>query len=145
MIRDNNRKVVDGCNRKFMCDSIIIAKAITLKEGCKLVLKKDMQNVIFQIDSKELHKMLLVEWNEVDWVVRPLVVDIKQMMKLITDCKVEVVSRNANKVANWVATQTRKGLSCPDPEGRHVATVVCPRVSHSFPEPNQESARYLVP
>ena len=37
--------------------------------------------------------------------------DAKQPMSMIPECKIEVIGKNANKMVDWVANQTRKGMS----------------------------------
>ena len=110
VVRDCNRKVMDGCNRKFVCDFALVVETTALKDGIKFGLERKLQNVTFEIDSKVLHKMLSKEWNDMDWKVILLVADVKQMLRMTPDCKIEVVGRNVNMATDWVATQTSKGM-----------------------------------
>ena len=76
VVRDCNGKVVDGCNRKFVCDFALVAETTALKDCIKFGLERKLQNVTFEIDSKVLPKMLSKEWNDMDWKVILLVADV---------------------------------------------------------------------
>ena len=52
VVRDCNGRAVEGCNRKFVCESPLAAEAMTLRDGLNLVVEKGWQNVLFEIDSK---------------------------------------------------------------------------------------------
>ena len=71
----------DGCNRKFVCDATLVAEHMVLMDGTKLLLEKKLQNVTVETDSKVLNKMLSKEWSDMDWKVRPLVADIKKVLR----------------------------------------------------------------
>ena len=68
VVRDFNGKVVERCSIKFVCESPIVAEAITLRDGLKLVVEKRWQNVSIEIDSKVLHTMLYKEWKDIEMI-----------------------------------------------------------------------------
>ena len=82
VVRDCNGEVVDGFNKKFIADNALVAEAMALRDVIKLVLEKSLQNVTVETDSRVLHNMLSKKWSDMDWKVRPLVADIKKVLRI---------------------------------------------------------------
>ena len=67
-----------------------------------------------EIDSKELQFVVSNKSNLIDWRVRPLVLDIQKMLKIVPNWKLMVIRRNANAATYWIAVHTRKGMCMAD-------------------------------
>ena len=54
IVRNWQGKLVDGRNRKRVADNALMAEVWALKDGIELSIEKKWQQVIMEIDSKEL-------------------------------------------------------------------------------------------
>ena len=83
----------------------------------ELAIQRKWQRVVFEIDSKELQYVLTKNCKMIDWKIRPIVLEIQRMLELIPNWKLNVVKRSANAAADWLAVQTRLGMSMSDWRG----------------------------
>ena len=75
--------------------------------------REKIQQVVFEIDSMEIHLMLSNQWNKMDGKVRPLVWEIQRISKLISNCKVVLISRSANSWQNGLLSiPYQEGMCC---------------------------------
>ena len=89
--RNYEGSVIAGVNKKRCVVSARQAEIMALKDlkdGISLAIEKKLQHVILEIDSREVALMLTNKCNRIDWRIRPLVLDIQKMLKLIPECKV---------------------------------------------------------
>ena len=56
--------------------------------------------------------------------VRPLVLDIQRLLRLVPDWKLRVIKRSANAAADWVAIQTKLGMCLFDWIRHHPSSLV---------------------
>ena len=96
IVRNTEGKVVDGRGKRRMADSVLIAEFFSLRDGIKLVVERKWQKVLLEIDAKGV-------------AVRPLVLDIQRLLRLVPDWKLRVIKR-ANAAIDWVAIQTKLGM-----------------------------------
>ena len=86
--RNYEGSVIAGVNKKRCVVSARQAEIMALKDGISLAIERKLQHVILEIDSREVALMLTNKCNRIDWRIRPLVLDIQKMLKLIPECKV---------------------------------------------------------
>ncbi|XVE75500.1 hypothetical protein DITRI_Ditri12bG0098400 [Diplodiscus trichospermus] len=78
--------MIAGASKGFKARNVLQAEALALRDGVKLAVEKKYEKVIFENDSKILHTEL-------------------------ANKSFRLVSRKANRAADWLAVQARKGLS----------------------------------
>ena len=69
---------------------------MAVEEAINLVIEQKFQKVCVEMDSKELHLILTNRCKNIDWRIRPLIVDILEFLKLIPDKK-GVVNKKGSK------------------------------------------------
>ncbi|XWS33374.1 hypothetical protein CRYUN_Cryun22dG0076600 [Craigia yunnanensis] len=87
-----------------------MVETMALKDGIVLAVENNWHNVVLEIDSKYLHGIISSDSKLMDWKIRPLVLDIKEKLKLIPNWKLSLVRKSANAAIDWVAVQTKKGI-----------------------------------
>ena len=111
IVRDYKGEVVDGKCRRGMAESPLMAEALAVREGVFLALEKKWQKIEIEIDSRELYNGLIMNYKQMDWRIKPIVLEIQEMLKLVPCWRFNVVHRSANAAADWIAVQTRLGMN----------------------------------
>ena len=83
---------------------------MAVEEAINLVIEQKFQKVCVEMDSKELHLILTNRCKNIDWRIRPLIVDILELLKLIPDKKVLLIKREANAAVDWVAVNAKRKM-----------------------------------
>ena len=121
--RSSEGKFVAGTNRKFTAGSAVQAEAMAVKDAVNLAIERKFQKVCFEMDSKELILVLTNKCSNIDWKIRPLVLDIQRLLKLISERKMMLISKEANAAANWIAVNSRRGM-CMSGWDRHLPSTL---------------------
>ena len=53
-----------------------------------------------------------------DWRIKPIMIDIQKMLRLVPYWRINVVNRSVNAIADWIAVQTRLGMNMSVWNGR---------------------------
>ena len=93
--------------QESLADSALMAETLALKDGIGLVIEKKWQRVVLEIDSRELQYVFSNKCKLIDWKIRPLVIDIQRMSRIVPNWRLRVVRRTANAAANSIAVQTK--------------------------------------
>ncbi|GKV31652.1 hypothetical protein SLEP1_g40324 [Rubroshorea leprosula] len=96
----------------YMALSPLMVEAATLHKATQFVEDKGVQNVIFETDNQELIACLLQPDKPSPWEVKTLILSIKRVSRSHPNFMFSFVSREGNRVADWVAWQSLKG-QCP--------------------------------
>ena len=95
-----------------------------LKKRLNLGIEQKFQRVCVEMDSKELHIILTNRCKNIDWRIRPLIVDILELLKLIPEKKKEgLIKRKANAATNWVVVNAKRKM-CTSGWVRNVSSLV---------------------
>ena len=110
IIRESRGRMMDGASCSFRANCALQVEAMIVKKRVSLAIEKRLKRVIVEIDLKELFLTLNNKCSMLDWRIKPLVVDIQKMLKLIPDCKIELIKRIANAMADWITVNAKKGI-----------------------------------
>ena len=110
VMRNAEGKLVDGYYGKVKADSVLVVEAKAVKRGVKLAIEKNYHKVIVKMDSKIVHDEIVKEKMEINWRIWPLIRDIRRMLEQMEEKKVKIIRRNANRAADWVALQAKRGM-----------------------------------
>ena len=110
VVRNNECKLVDGIYAKVKADSALVAEALAVREGFKLAIAKDYRKVEIEMDSLIVYSKITKIRKEKQWKIWPIIRDILRLRNQILEKKILWIRRNANKAADWVATQANRGI-----------------------------------
>ncbi|OMO94917.1 reverse transcriptase [Corchorus capsularis] len=111
IIRDHNGNLIDGAGKMVIGDSVLISEALAVKEGMKLAHLLHIEQVVVEMDCEILFKSILNPIVGSDWKIRPIVADIVSLKNCFNAVEFKCVKREANMAADWVAVQSRLGMS----------------------------------
>ena len=78
-----------------------------------MAIEKRLQKIVMEMDYKELFLVFTNKYSLIDWKGRPLVRDIQERIKLNPECKIKLIKREANVVADWLTRNAKKkGCAC---------------------------------
>ncbi|XWS34958.1 hypothetical protein CRYUN_Cryun21dG0082300 [Craigia yunnanensis] len=66
IVRDYKGVVVDGKCRRRMVDSLLMVETLALRKGIGFAIQRKWQNVVLEIDSKELQYVLTKNCKMID-------------------------------------------------------------------------------
>ncbi|OMO50989.1 reverse transcriptase [Corchorus capsularis] len=112
IIRDDNGRVVQGCNKTIKAKSATCAEALAVYEGLKLARNIGAQRLIVETDCQLVYQNA-ISIRDRCWEIEPISEDIKNLLKDFQQSKMRWISRTANQAADWVACQARKKM-CPE-------------------------------
>ena len=62
-----------------------------------------MSTRVLEVDSRDVFLMITNKESKLNWTIRSIILNIQRMLQLIPEVKVNLVKRNANCAADWVA------------------------------------------
>ncbi|OMO80574.1 hypothetical protein COLO4_24033 [Corchorus olitorius] len=110
VIRNADAEVVGGTAVKKAADSCLIAEGYAVREGLKEARRMKIPKIIVESDSQTLVNCILAS-GEGRWEIEPIVADIRAFMKIFEDSNIKWITRSANKAADWLSQQLKRGLS----------------------------------
>ncbi len=80
----------------------LVAEAEAMREGLRQALKRKLEDVELETNSKQLVGAIL--GNEVPWSIKPIIHDFQHLRAKFLFCSVVSVSRKANMCAGAIAS-----------------------------------------
>ena len=98
----------------MQAESALLTEALAVKAGVKSAVEHKYHRVVLERDSLLVHKELTATGKRGNWKLKPIIRDIQQMLSFIPENTVCLIRRNANKAADWVASQALKSMCFPE-------------------------------
>ncbi|OMO66427.1 hypothetical protein COLO4_30555 [Corchorus olitorius] len=111
VMRDSQSRIVGGFHREIKAKSPLIAEAMAIKEGLIRAKEKGFSKIVLETDCQIVQQCIQSKKHG-HWEIDPILADINRLKGDFEQCKIKWICRNANGVADWVATLSRKRM-CP--------------------------------
>ena len=66
---------------------------MAMKDAVNMANERKFQKVYVEMDSREIHLILTNKCNSIDWRIKPLIVDILNLLKIIPKSKVLLIKK----------------------------------------------------
>ena len=110
VIRDETRRMCSGVAKKVRVKSNLEAKVAAVREGIVFAEALSIPKIIMETDIENLCKAIIRSNKEGEWRVQPYVADILGKKACFEEIKFVKIRRSANKAADWLAQQVKKGM-----------------------------------
>lgn len=110
VFRDYAGNLLESSCAAVSASSAFMAEALALKKAMHMSLDMNLQLVTFESDCENLVRLVNKVGMTVDWRCEAVIDDISLLLQDLPLCKVSWVRRNANKVADWLASYALKGM-----------------------------------
>ncbi|PRQ31932.1 putative ribonuclease H-like domain, reverse transcriptase zinc-binding domain-containing protein [Rosa chinensis] len=114
IVRNSSGELLHGKTRIVRASSILLAETLALYQAVLLALCLNFQKVIFEMDSFHLVHLLNDSHLLPDWIISPLVHYIREITVVIPYVSWVWTSRNANQVADHMASLASRRMGPSD-------------------------------
>ena len=94
----------------LITDCALVAEALAVREGFKLAIAKGYKKVEIEMDSLVVYSEITKLKKEKQWRIWSVVRNIWKLKNQVPEEKILLIRRNANRVADWVASQAIKRM-----------------------------------
>ncbi|OMO61937.1 hypothetical protein CCACVL1_23137 [Corchorus capsularis] len=109
IIRNSDAEVVGGLAERHKVCSSLIAEGIAVKNGLQLAKQMRIPKIVVETNSQVLVQSV-ERSDDGHWEIDNIVHDIRSLMKYFEDCRIRWIARSANKAADWLSQQLKKGM-----------------------------------
>ncbi|OMP08526.1 hypothetical protein COLO4_06385 [Corchorus olitorius] len=109
VIRNSDAEVVGGLAERYKVCSSLIAEGIAVRNGLKVAKQMRIHKIVVEIDSQVLAQSV-ERSGDTHWEIDNIAHDIRALMKDFEDCRFRWIARSANKAADWLSQQSKKGM-----------------------------------